>query len=38
MKALFRVKKKMEASSDEWIKMWYIQTMEYYSPIKVIKN
>ena len=22
------------ASTDEWIKMWYIYTMEYYSAIK----
>ena len=21
-------------STDEWIKLWYIYTMEYYSPIK----
>ena len=24
-------------STDEWIKMWYIYTMEYYSAIKTIK-
>ena len=25
-------------STDEWIKMWYIYTMEYYSAIKRNKN
>ena len=24
-------------SADEWVKMWYIYTMEYYSAIKKIK-
>ena len=24
-------------STEEWIKMWYIYTMEYYSPIKRTK-
>ena len=36
--ALFRIVKSWKQpklpSSDEWIKMWYIYTMEYYSAIK----
>ena len=36
--ALFTIAKTQKQSecpsTDEWIKMWYIYTMEYYSPIK----
>ena len=36
--ALFRItktwKQPKHPSTDEWIKMWYVYTMEYYSAIK----
>ena len=36
--ALFTIAKTLKqpkcSSTDEWIKMWYIYTMEYYSVIK----
>ena len=36
--ALFTIAKTWKqpkcSSTDEWIKMWYIYTMEYYSAIK----
>ena len=39
--ALFTItktwKQPKRPSTDEWIKMWYIYTMEYYSAIKKIK-
>ena len=39
--ALFTVAKTWEQpkclSTDEWIKRWYIYTMEYYSAIKIMK-
>ena len=38
MAALFTIAKTWKhpkcLSTDEWIKMWYIHTMEYYSAIK----
>ena len=38
MAALFTIaktwKQPKSPSTDEWIKMWYIHTMEYYSAIK----
>ena len=30
-------KKSKCPSTDEWIKMWYIYTMEYYSALKRMK-
>ena len=33
----FKLKEPKFPSTDEWIKMWYIYTMEYYSAIKRTK-
>ena len=33
-----KILKQTKCSSEEWIKMWYMYTMEYYSAIKRKNN